>query len=288
MKLSTLLATAGLVSLAQGLAKPDEVRKQWFPLNKKEEIPNDFVPYSLGQDVMIDCIQRNIDNGEHKFDDKERIIYAPFPKCKETGKPLSLKYGISEDLNCTIGFTDELYHLFELYIHEDAPFSCRIPFSSEQNSIESGGAYIPLTFNFRGEIHDSHLDIDSNINLLVIKPQNSKEEENSIVSAVAFSSGTNATRVVISDNLTLNLAVRWINTLQPSNSNQGTSIPFTDGFYKFPMSFIPISYNILYLLLAVVVVGTGLIVLGGSYKSLTKRVQNKHYKSLESDFDKKD
>lgn len=288
MKLTGILTAVGLVSLVQAFANPDEVSKQWYPLNKKEEIPIDFEPYKLGQDVMIDCIQRNIDNGEHKFDDKERIIYAPFPKCKETGKPLSLKYGLSEDINCTISFTDELYHLFELYIHEDAPFSCRIPFSAKQNSIESGGAFIPLTFNFRGEIHDSHLDIDSNLNLLVIKPQNNKEEENSIVSAIAFSSGTNATRVVISDSLTLSLAVRWINILPASNSNNGINIPFPDGFYKFPMSFIPFSYNILYILLVAVVLITGLVVLGLSYKSLTKKIQNKHFKSLETDFAKKD
>lgn len=286
------LAIVGLLTVLSlevvAITPPTFPTKQWYPLTKKEEIPNDFIPYTHGQDVLIDCIQRDITSGEHKFDDKDRIVYVPFPNCKESGKPLSLKYGVSEDLNCTIGLTDELYHLFQLYIHEDAPFSCRIPFSSEQNSIESGGAYIPLTFNFRGEIHESHLDIDSNLNLLVIKPKNNKDHENSLVSAVAFSSGTNATRVVISDSLTLSLAVRWIDTLSPYDSNNAQSTPFQDGFYKFPLHFIPFSYTILYILLAVVVLGTGLIVTGLSYKSLNRKIQNRNYKALETDFSKKD
>lgn len=251
-------------------------------------MPTDFKPYVFGEEVMIDCIQRNIDNGEHKFDEKDRIIYAPFPTCRETGKPLTLSYGVSQDVNCTIGFTDELFHLFQLYIHEDAPFSCRIPFSSEPNSIESGGAFVPMTFNIRGEIHDAHLDIDSNINVLVTKPQGSNAQENTIVSAVAFSSGTNATRVVIGDHLTFNLAVRWLNNIAPANSNGAVDVPFADGFYKFPLNSIPMSYTIFFVYLAIAVVGSGAVVLGLSYKSISKKMKNKHYKALETDFGKED
>lgn len=87
----------------------------WYPVNSKGEIPADIKPYTKGQDINFDCIQRNIDNGEHKFDEKENIMYGAFPKCKETGKPLMFKYGITEDISCTIEFTDELYHLFQLY-----------------------------------------------------------------------------------------------------------------------------------------------------------------------------
>lgn len=244
---------------------------QWFPLTKKEELPLDFTPYVIGDEVPIDCTSRNIDNGEHKFDENDRIIYVPFPKCKETGKPLSLKYGVSEDINCTIGFTDELYHLFQLYIHEDAPFSCRMPFSNENNYLEKGGASVPLTFNFRGEIHDSHLDIDHNMNLLVTKPASSKPEENTIVSSVAFGSGTNATRIVIGDSLTINLAVRWYDQIKPVNSEGWNNLPYADGFYKFPMAFVPISKAIFLVYLVGVAAFSAAVTLAFTYGRINQK-----------------
>ncbi|CAH2352047.1 hypothetical protein CLIB1423_05S04434 [[Candida] railenensis] len=218
---------------------------QWYPQDQKSEIPIEFQGYETGQEIYLECIQRNIDNGEHKFDEKDRIIYAPFPKCKETGSALALKYGVSEDINCTIAFTDELYHLFQLYIHEDAPFSCRIPISGEKDYIRRGGAFIPLTFNFRGEIHDSHLDIDDSINLVAIgAPINDKE--GTVVSAIAWSSGTNATRIVIGDYLTLNLGIRWLSGVSPYGGSskealKNAALPFADGFYKLPKSFMSFS-----------------------------------------------
>ncbi|ODV80985.1 uncharacterized protein CANTADRAFT_46470 [Suhomyces tanzawaensis NRRL Y-17324] len=248
MKLSVL---ATIITLATA---------QWYPLGRDGEIPLAISPYTVGEEVLIDCIARNIDNGEHKFDDQERIIYSSFPICKETGKPLSFKYGISEDKNCTIGFTDQLYHLFQLYIHEDVPFSCRLPLSKEPNSIEKGGAFIPLTFNFRGEIHDSHLDVDSSLNVLFSKPTSKRPEENTFISAVAFSSGTNATRIVIGDSLTLNLAVRWYDNLANTNSlskNYQGLLPYADGFYKLPINFVPISYSSFYIIILLVALTAG-------------------------------
>ncbi|EMG49770.1 hypothetical protein G210_5408 [Candida maltosa Xu316] len=161
----------------------------WYPIDSKGEIPTNIKPYIKGQDVPFDCIQRNIDNGEHKFDDKDKIIYGPFPKCKETNKPLMFQYGINQDLNCTIQFTDELYHLFQLYLHEDVPFSCRLPLSSEPLSIEKGGASIPLTFNFRGTLSDSHIDIDHSMNVVLTKPANDNVDEFTFISAIAYGSG---------------------------------------------------------------------------------------------------
>lgn len=248
---------------------------QWYPRTRKEEIPLDFTPYQVGDDVFIDCTARNIDTGEHKFDDKERILYVPFPTCKETGKPLSLKYGVSDDVNCTINFTDELYHLFQLYIHEDVPFSCRLPVSNEQNYLEKGGAWVPLTFNFRGEIHDSHLDIDRSMNVLVTKPAGNKVEENSFISAVAFGAGTNATRIIIGDSLTLNLAVRWYNQIKPLSVGDLNVLPYADGFYKFPTAYVPISYNLLYFYLGVVGVLSSLVTFLSSYKLISRKFKGK-------------
>lgn len=234
-----LLVLSFLALAAAEIAPP---RTQWYPLTRKGEIP-EIKPYEYGQDVFIDCITRNIDNGEHKFDSEGRIVYGAFPVCQETGKPLGFHYGVSENINCTITFTDELYHLFQLYIHEDSPFSCRIPLSTEANYLELGGAYVPLTFNFRGEIHDSHLDIDNQLNLAITKPATNKKEQQTVVAAAAWSAGTNATRTIIGDELTLQFAVRWLDNISPYGSQtKGSSrLPFDDGFYRLPMRTVPVS-----------------------------------------------
>lgn len=238
-----LVAFAFLLPL---LAAEPVLKAQFYPLTRKGDIPN-IVPYKEGQDVFIDCISRNIDNGEHNFDSNDRIIYKAFPTCKETGKPLSFHYGVSEDIECSITFTDELYHMFQLYVHEDVPFSCRIPLSTEANYLELGGAYIPLTFNFRGEVHNSHLDLDANMNLLITKPSNKIPEQQTVVSAIAWSSGTNATRVTIGETVKLQLAVRWFNHLKNVGSLAGSepaiSLPYPDGFYKLPLGIITLTYN---------------------------------------------
>lgn len=256
-------ALLALVASTIALSTPT----QWYPLTRKGEIPT-IEPYAFGQDVFIDCISRNIDNGEHKFDSNDRIVYSAFPKCKETGKPLGFRYGVLEDVNCTIGFSDELYHLFQLYIHEDSPFSCRIPLSTEANYLELGGAYIPLTFNIRGEIHDSHLDIDNHLNLVLTKPSNAIAEQQTVISAVAWSAGTNATRVIIGDYLTLQIAVRWMDNLSNSGSQAANTVglPYPDGFYKLPLNSIPMNYTQLIVTLVLVALVVGVVSSTISYK----------------------
>ncbi|KAG7827530.1 hypothetical protein KL920_004293 [Ogataea angusta] len=61
--------------------------------------PNDAVP--------LLCNARQIDNGEHKFDSHGNVVYADFLKCQETAKPLALKYGHDEEIECTVKFEDE-------------------------------------------------------------------------------------------------------------------------------------------------------------------------------------
>lgn len=260
--------------------------QQFYPLTRKNDIPTAIEPYAFGDTVLVDCIQRNIDNGEHKFDDQQRIIYGPFPTCKETGKPLQFRYGVNEDINCTIGFTDELYHLFQLYIHEDAPFTCRVPFSKERNYLEKGGAHIPLTFNLRGEVHDSHVDVDSSVNVILTTPSNGVPQQNTFVSAVAWSSGTNATRVVIGEYLTLQLAVRWYSSLLPVDGNanfKDNGLPYYDGFYKLPMAFVPISYTVLYVYLGLVAAAASAVSLGFGYNFINLRLTRNSYRSLDTE-----
>lgn len=235
------------------------LQSQFYPLTRKGDVPL-IVPYKAGQDVLIDCISRNIDNGEHNFDSNGRIIYKAFPTCKETGKPLSFHYGVSEDIECSISFTDELYHLLQLYVHEDAPFSCRIPFSSEAHYLELGGAHIPLTFNFRGEVFNSHLDLDSNMNLVLVKPPNKIPEQQTVVSAVAWSSGTNTTRITIGETVTFKFAVRWFDYLKNVGSVAGAeTLPFGDGFYKLPLDVFAVTYTNYYLSMAFLSVASVLV-----------------------------
>ncbi|KAG2735929.1 hypothetical protein G9P44_000019 [Scheffersomyces stipitis] len=277
MKLSLVVAGISLTSFVSA--------NQWYPRNRKEEIPVEFTPYDLGQLVQMDCITRNIDNGEHVFDENDKIVYGPFPTCKETNRPLSFEYGVNADFNCTIEFTDNLYHLFQLYIHEDVPFGCRLPVSADANYLQKGGAYVPLTFNFRGEIHDSHLDIDSSLNVLLTKPANRNHEENTFISAVAYSSGTNVTRIVIGDSLTLNFAVRWLDQIVPVNSIAGKTenLPYADGFYRFPAAFVPISYQWFTFYLVLTAVLSGLVVFTLSYTAISRRVKNLGKFNLDSE-----
>ncbi|MCH0629651.1 hypothetical protein JNB11_06720 [Kocuria palustris] len=235
---------------------------QWYPVDRKGEIPR-LVPFSTGEEIPLDCIDRNIDTGEHKFDDKNRIMYAPFPMCKETERPLLLKYGVSEDIECTIYFSDTLYHLFQLYIHEDAPFLCRFPYSNEKAYIEAGGAQVPITFNFRGQVTDSKVEIDPNMNVLLTG------NNGGIVLAVAWGSGTNTTRVVIGDELKLKFAVRWAQV--PIEGLNGALTPVKDGWYKLPTKFIS-ETQYFALILAAVVVSAALTLIF-SYKRVLSKVK---------------
>ena len=57
-----------------------------------------------------------------------KLQFTPFPTCNETSKPLSLQYGVSQTVTCTVdSVSDDFYHILEFYVHSDAPLSCRIP-----------------------------------------------------------------------------------------------------------------------------------------------------------------
>ncbi|RJE22446.1 hypothetical protein PHISCL_05223 [Aspergillus sclerotialis] len=112
--------------------------------------------------------------------------YIPFPTCKETSLPLSLRYGVSESINCTIAsLPDEMYHLLEYYVHSDVPMTCRVPTEplssipaawdkrKEEDSVNvlesSGPSYTPLTFGLQGTLQTSHLHLWTDMNVLAHK-----------------------------------------------------------------------------------------------------------------------
>lgn len=261
--------------------------RQFFPLDRDASVPEIVEQYSPGQPILMDCIARHIDLGEHKLDEHKKMIHVPFPKCRETSLPLTFAYGVDVDQQCTVAFTDELYHLFQLYIHEDVPFSCRIPLSPEANYVEKGGAYIPLTFNFRGSIYDLHLQIDTSMNVLFTTPESKHTPLATIVSAIAFGLGTDTTKVAIGDHVTLDFAIRWLKSSPSTNVLQeDLSVPFVEGFYKLPMhlTLYP-RYEILILRL---LAATSSIILVGLFVVVIYTKRNTKYRPLDQEGGKSD
>ncbi|KAG0676783.1 hypothetical protein C6P40_001415 [Pichia californica] len=187
-----------ILSFAAALSFASASKYQSYPLSELD--PTKFSSYSKGQDVSLQCIRRQIDTGEHIFDDQGNILYSPFYKCLETNAPLSLKYMEDSNVQCTIKFEDEVFHMFQLYLHKDAPFTCR--FELRPNS----GIYLPIDLSFRGNVLESHFDIDPNLNMVMIA-----NNENEIISGTGFSSSTNTTKVIIGQNVELNFNVKWSN-----------------------------------------------------------------------------
>jgi hypothetical protein len=171
---------------------------QEYPLSELDSIT--YKPYAHGQSVPIQCIRRQIDNGEHIFDENGQIVYGQFFKCLETNKPLELTYLKDSNIKCTVKFEDEIFHLFQLYLHKDAPFTCRYELRPDS------GIYIPFDLSFRGNVLESHFDIDPNLNVLMIS-----NKENEIVAGTAFSSSANTTKVIIGQNVELNFNIKWAN-----------------------------------------------------------------------------
>lgn len=189
MKLNILLQlfALGLVSASETYPKI-EANSASTPY-KKSDLIND-----------LQCIERQIDTGEHKFDADNNIMYGLFPVCIETGEPLALNYGVNNRFNCTFMLTDEIYHLFQLYIHEDSPFSCK----AHDHKGKTGGL-IPLTFNFRGNLESSHLDIDNKLNIIGTYDK----EKGSIGSLIGYSSGSTTSKFIIGDKFSLEINQVW-------------------------------------------------------------------------------
>ncbi len=189
MQLSSILlfSAASLAAQIESYPKLDDgTTIETFPL------------YHAEDQIALECSKRQIDTGEHFFNEKGDIIYIPFMDCQETKKPLELKYNVDEQIACTVKFEDRLYHLFQLYLHQDAPFTCRIPVRPDS------GLYIPLDIQVRGNIMESHFDLDPNIAIQMFT-----DGDGTIISSTSFSTSVNTTRIIIGDTVKLNFNVIW-------------------------------------------------------------------------------
>jgi hypothetical protein len=114
-------------------------------------------------------------------DDHGNLQYIPFPTCNETNQPLSFEYNVPQTQTCTIdALPDELYHLFEFFVHSDVPLTCRVPsYPLDQEELgitssipDAGGAgadkdlWTPFTIALQGTLQLSHLHLHTNINAL--------------------------------------------------------------------------------------------------------------------------
>ncbi|KAH0544264.1 hypothetical protein FGG08_001527, partial [Glutinoglossum americanum] len=189
-------------------------------------IPRTFVPFLLLFSLLLLCgdvvavsydgtgKQKPIGRTGYKVGDgleisdaKGRLQYVPFPTCNETGRPLTLHYGVSGPLNCTVdGVSDEFFHLLEFYIHNDSPLTCRIPARPYSEELQEGQEYIPLTFAVTGVLQLSHLHVRNYVNVIV-----HADGEGGVDSAGAYSvsGGGREVRVVIGDELGWRLGVWW-------------------------------------------------------------------------------
>lgn len=190
--------------------------------------------YHYGANITISCLNRSIDTGEHISNEKNELQYSPFPVCNETGLPLHLRYGVEEELNCTIPMvSDSFFHLLEFYVHNDVPLSCRIP-SRPPAHIAPGQTletstvyqqdYVPLIFALAGTLQLSHLHVSTHLNILIHStPKHHLHHHDSGVidsgaaySTSAFSRTTGPAaltkKLVIGDPLPLMLSVRWFPT----------------------------------------------------------------------------
>lgn len=154
----------------------------------------------------------------------------PFPKCNETGRPLELYFGIEKDVNCTIDFvTDPFFHLLEYYVHNDSPFTCRIPSRPLSSALDNADpvegqgslseGFVPLIIALTGTLQLSHLHVSTHMNMLLhAAPRNS--DPGVVAAATAYSiagPGAKATKIIIGDALPFTFSVRWYpNTALPS------------------------------------------------------------------------
>ncbi|WEW59810.1 hypothetical protein PRK78_005290 [Emydomyces testavorans] len=130
-------------------------------------------------------------------DPSGQLQYIPFPTCNETSHSLSFRYGVSETITCTIdSLPDTLYHLFEYYVHSDAPLTCRVPTvplhepsthhdptatsEGSHDAFMDGGAatpFTPLIIALQGTLQKSHLHIWSEMNVLLHRSVEGKKKE---------------------------------------------------------------------------------------------------------------
>ncbi|ODV91996.1 hypothetical protein CANCADRAFT_55744 [Tortispora caseinolytica NRRL Y-17796] len=166
--------------------------------DEQDILPVPIVPFAKGDVMYVECIKRQIDNGEHLFGPNGEILYEPFATCQETGRPLEFHYGVGGRQQCTIKLDDRAYHMLQLYVHQDAPLTCKI--SSSANYKDT----IPIVFTLRGRVQESHVDVDSHLNVVF------HSIDNVPVAVGAYARGAETSRMMINSELKMIFDVTWM------------------------------------------------------------------------------
>ena len=182
--------------------------------------------YSKGTAVPVSCLNRTVEDGQHISDASGGLQYIPFPVCNETGVSLFFAYGEPTTQTCTIdSLDDDLYHLLEFYVHNDAPLACRIPSyplsSSPSNKKDASSIadaspstqWTPLTFALQGTLQLSHIHLHTSINVLL-----HSSPSNSLIAGTAYSlpnittetPSPEGSKVIRGEPLTFTFNIGWI------------------------------------------------------------------------------
>ena len=149
---------------------------------------------------------------------------------------MSFLYNTPQTQTCTIeALPDELYHLFEFFVHSDVPLSCRIPsypLSQEELEIttslpEVGGTgaekdlWTPFTIALQGTLQLSHLHLHTNINVLFHMSQDTEDSKapasSHLIASTAYSlpnasvsAPIEGTKIVRNEPVVLTFNIGWI------------------------------------------------------------------------------
>lgn len=184
--------------------------------------------YARGDLMPVTCMNRTLETGEHITDDHGNLQYIPFPTCNETSLPLAFPYAVPRTQTCTIDeLPDELYHLFEFFVHNDAPLTCRVPtwplptdptpsFDSTSKKEGVDDTWTPFTIALQGTLQLSHMHLHTSINVL-FHTSDSIDEPPHLIASTAYSlpnASTEApregTKILRNQPLVLNFNVGWI------------------------------------------------------------------------------
>lgn len=195
--------------------------------------------YNKGELMPVTCLNRTIDTGEHITDSHGNLQYIPFPTCNETQLPLAFPYDTPSTQSCTIdSLPDELYHLFEFFVHSDVPLTCRVPtypLDSAAASVDTATntgvgstsdveTWTPFTVAVQGTLQTSHLHLHTNINVLFhtsieesAKKSKKTAPQSHLIASTAYSvpnpslsSPREGTKITRYEPLVLTFNVGWI------------------------------------------------------------------------------
>lgn len=149
---------------------------------------------------------------------------------------MSFLYNTPQTQTCTIdSLPDELYHLFEFFVHSDVPLTCRVPsyplsqkelgIASTLPGVDGTGTekdqWTPFTIALQGTLQLSHLHLHTHINVLFhISPEPESPAEtvqSHLIASTAYSlpntsSSTplEGTKIVRNEPMVLTFNVGWV------------------------------------------------------------------------------